>query len=71
MGDPFFPHPDCKGCEGDERPWRVFRDRYLSQSREILCGEEGSVRMVPDMLVARIVETVGVYRRREGWTCFK
>ncbi|KAK4040874.1 zinc finger protein-domain-containing protein [Parachaetomium inaequale] len=71
MGDPFFPHPDCKGCDGDERLWRAFRDRYLCASREMVRGEDERVRMLPEMVVARIVETVGVYKRREGWTCDK
>jgi hypothetical protein len=72
MGDPFFPHPDCKGCEGDERLWEAFRDRYLCASRGILSGEDESVRMLPELLVARIVEAVGVYKRREGgWTYVK
>lgn len=60
--DPFYPNPDYK-CPGDERLWRVFRDRFLEASSEILREEAEEVRRLPGMLlVERIVETVGVYK---------
>lgn len=60
--DPFYPNPDYK-CPEDERLWRVFRDRFLEASSEILREEAEEVRRLPGMLlVERIVETVGVYK---------
>lgn len=61
--DPFFPNPDCKGCLEDERLWQVFRERYLDSSMAILREETEAVQRLPAMLVARIVETVGMYKR--------
>jgi hypothetical protein len=70
MGDPFFPHPDCKGFEGDEKLWEAFRDRYLCASRGILRGEDESVRMLPekaeektDPIPPRGQQLVGVHVR--------
>ncbi|GAB1314451.1 Zinc finger protein-domain-containing protein [Madurella fahalii] len=60
--DPFYPNPDCK-CPEDERLWQVFRDRYLEASGSILHDDCEEVRQLPGMLVARIVETVGAYKR--------
>jgi len=61
--DPFFPNPDCKGCPEDERLWQAFRGRYLDSSRVILREETEAVQRLPGMVVARIVETIGVYTR--------
>lgn len=60
--DPFYPNPDCK-CPEDDRLWRVFRDRYLDTSGSFLHDECDEIRRLPEMLVARIVETVGAYKR--------
>ncbi|KXX76577.1 hypothetical protein MMYC01_206644 [Madurella mycetomatis] len=60
--DPFYPNPDCK-CPEDERLWRVFCDRYLETSGLFLHDERDEIRRLPKMLVARIVATVGAYKR--------
>jgi hypothetical protein len=60
--DPFYPSPDYK-CAEDERLWHAFRDRFLDASGEMLKGEAEHVRRLPGMLVARIVETAGLYKK--------
>ncbi|KAK0727555.1 zinc finger protein-domain-containing protein [Lasiosphaeria miniovina] len=58
--DPFYPNPNCK-CPEDERLWALFKDRFLGSSRAILEGECEAIRELPELLMARIVETIGVY----------
>jgi hypothetical protein len=58
--DPFYPNPDCK-CEDDQQLWDLFKDRFLDTSRSILQGADWTIQRLPGQLVARIIETVGVY----------
>ncbi|KAK0712647.1 zinc finger protein-domain-containing protein, partial [Lasiosphaeria miniovina] len=60
--DPFYPNPNCK-CPEDERLWALFKDRFLRSSRSILEGECEAIQELPELLIARIVETIGVYSK--------
>ncbi|KAK1829236.1 zinc finger protein-domain-containing protein [Podospora conica] len=60
--DPFYPNPDVR-CEADAALWDVFKHRFLKTSAEILAGRDQITRTLPGKLIARIVETVGVYSK--------
>lgn len=62
--DPFYPNPDAK-CEKDAALWDVFKNRFLETSAEMMAhkGSDETTRQLPGQLIARIVDTVGVYSK--------
>ena len=62
--DPYLLNPSAK-CEEDVALWEVFKRRFLETSAEMMAHEDEAIKEMdlPGMLVARIVETVGVYSK--------
>lgn len=60
--DPFYPNPDYK-CPADQHLWEQFRDRFLETSGLILRDKGQHEQSLPGLLVARIVETIGMYNK--------
>lgn len=60
--DPFYPNPNVK-CEQDAALWDVFKHRFLKTSAERMAskGSDERTRELPGQLIAKIVDTVGVY----------
>jgi hypothetical protein len=62
--DPYYPRPPGEETSPqDTQLWHTFADRFLQTSRKMLVGSAENVQRLPDMLVARIIETRGVYAR--------
>lgn len=62
--DPFYPNPNAK-CQQDAALWDGFKHRFLKTSAEIMAskGSDERTRELPGQLIARIVDTVGVYSK--------
>lgn len=59
LNDPYYPRP-ATGMDRDEELWRVFRDRYLERSREVIDKKEEGPEEVelsmPERFIERVVE---------------
>lgn len=60
--DPYYPRPGSENAE-DQRLWGVFRERFLEVSQWLLWDEEEAVRVLPGLLMERIVESKGMFLR--------
>ena len=60
--DPYYPTPDVK-CQEDALLWETFKNRFLATSAKIMERKAEAIRKLPEQLIARIVETVGVYSK--------
>jgi len=62
--DPFYPNPNAK-CEEDAALWDVFKHRFLKTSAEVIARmhKDETTKGLPGQLIARIVDTVGVYSK--------
>jgi hypothetical protein len=60
--DPFYPNPNAK-CEEDVALWDVFKHRFLKTSAEMMACKDETTRGLPELLIARIVDTIGVYSK--------
>jgi len=63
--DPYYPNPNAR-CEKVAALWDVFKDRLLETSAEMMVAhKDEAIRALglPGLLIARIVDTVGVYSK--------
>ncbi|KPM45573.1 hypothetical protein AK830_g969 [Neonectria ditissima] len=60
--DPFYPRPKS----GQERLWHVFRDNFLAASAVALQNESSDRQRLPQLLMNRIVDTIGVFDKCVG-----
>lgn len=63
--DPYYPNPNAR-CEKDAALWSVFKNRFLETSAEMMMAHKDEATRaleLPGLLIARIVDTVGVYSK--------
>ena len=62
--DAYYPKPKPR-CEKDRALWEIFKDRFLETSRAIMASKDEAIRQLqlPEKLIARIVETIGLYSK--------
>lgn len=59
LNDPYYPRP-LGAVSADQQLWKVFQDRYLERSNQIMAGEDSDeVRALPGRFIDRVVETQG------------
>jgi len=58
----FYPNLNAK-CEEDAALWDVFKHRFLKTSAEMMAYKDETTKGLPGQLIARIVDTVGVYSK--------